>query len=144
MGSAETFVKRDRRRIPIEHVPLDMRGVYLLRVRSEMNENRLAQSFAAKLGPHEDVFEENSARGGEARIGAVPGHHTGRFAAGKQKIAAANGIVADEIARDERRRQMEFVLDLLIDRELAQEFEHERFFAGFRGADLDLAHTATS
>ena len=39
---------------------------------------------------------------------------------------------------------MEFVFDLFIVREFAQQFEHERLFAGFGGADFNATHTATS
>src|SRR3954451_13299834 len=64
----EAFVELDRRRVPVEHGPIDPAAAALDREARQRHEQRLAEPAAAELRADEKVFEVDAWLAEERRV----------------------------------------------------------------------------
>ncbi len=143
--AAERFVEFDRRRVPVEHRPLQARPAVLDAFACKMNHQRLADALAAMLRPHEQVFEINAgtpAEGGEIQ---EPEREADRLAVPLGEVAEDARLFAEQRLVDIGLGRHRLVDELFVFGKFAHELEHERGLALVRaGGSKASAHTATS
>src|SRR5688572_29973785 len=107
-----------------------------------MPQQRLADSLAAMLGLHEDVFQIDAVAAAKRREVQEPQRETDRSAVPFGKIAKDARLPGEERVRNHRGRRIDIGAQALIVGERANEREHDVFIPGPRRTHRKR-HTAT-
>ncbi len=112
-----------------------------------MDQERLADAFAALRRTNEQVLQINAGPAGEGRKIVKPDREADRLAGPFRDLAIQLRIVAEQRRIDHRLGRLDLVVEFLVLGELAYQGQYESRFTWTRTADGEghsLAHTATS
>src|SRR6266851_373791 len=144
---AERFVEFDRRRVPVQHRPLQPRPAIRHALPGKMYQQCLADTLAAVRRTHEQVFQIDPGAAAEGRKIDEPDRETGRLALPFRDLAEQPWTAAEQRRADASFGGFDFVQQLFVLGEFANQRQNQSGFIGTRAADNDghsIAHTATS
>ena len=95
---AERFIEFDRRRVPVQHGPLQTRPAVSDAFLCQMNQQRLADTLAAQRRTDEQVFEIDSGTAAEGGKIDEPDREAGRLAVPLGDLAKQRGLPPNSAA----------------------------------------------